>query len=222
MLPDGFNLSKARALQRLIAGKRVEEDCFQTPVEFIAGVDVAYGEDVAVGAAVVLKLESLEVVEAKVHASKVRFPYVSTLLLFREFPPIRGALMKLSSRPSIVLVNGQGIAHPYRCGLATYLGVMMDLATIGVAKTKLYGKVGVYRGDVAPLIDNGEVVGAALLPPGSLKPIYVSVGNKVSLNTAITLVRKTLKRGSREPEPIRQADLLARRSLVKLASEGKC
>ncbi|MEM1537566.1 MAG: endonuclease V [Candidatus Nezhaarchaeales archaeon] len=214
-------MSKARALQRLIASRRIEEDDFQTPVEFVTGVDVAYSGNIAAGVAVVLKLGSFEVVEVKVHIDKVRFPYMPTLLSFREFPVIRGALMKLNSRPSITFVNGQGVAHPYRCGLATYLGVMMNMATIGVTKSKLCGKVGDYQGDIAPLVDGGEVVGVALLPPGSLKPIYVSVGNKVSLNTAVTLVKKALKPGSRMPEPVRQADLLAKRSLAKLASEGR-
>lgn len=219
MLINRFNLSKARTLQRLVASRRIEKDDFPTPIELIAGVDVAYGKDVAVGAAVVLKLGSLEVVEARVHIGKIYFPYMPTLLSFREFPPIRNALMKLNSHPSIIFVNGQGVAHPYRCGLATYLGVIMNVATIGVAKSKLCGKVGGYQGDVAPLIDNGEVIGVALLPSPSLRPIYVSVGNKVSLGTAIALVRKVLKPGGKMPEPIRQADLLARRCLIKLASK---
>ena len=180
----------------------------------VCGLDVHYDEAgrTARAAAVVMGLPGLETIEHAIARRPASFPYVPGLLSFREMPAALAALEALTVRPDLLLCDGQGIAHPRRCGLASHLGLAADLPSIGVAKTRLVGEhrePGASRGAWASLVDAGEEIGAALRTRAGVKPVYVSIGHRVSLATAIRLVLACSPR-YRIPEPLRAADRLAR------------
>jgi deoxyribonuclease V len=176
-------------------------------------VDIS-GEDgygMARAAVVVLRYPGLEIVERKVITMPVVFPYVPGLLSFREVPLILAACEQLTVTPDLFIADGQGVAHPRRLGLACHLGLFLVVPTIGCAKSILCGRhdeVGEERGDSAPLYDDGEVVGAAVRTRRGVKPVYVSIGHKVDLRTAIDWVLACCYR-YRLPEPTRLAHLAA-------------
>ncbi len=206
-MTKGFSVLRARKAQLNIAAQVVHIDFFQYPIQLIGGVDVAYRNERAIGAWVVLEWGSWKLVDYAVGVVKVKFPYVPTLLSFREVYPCIVAWKKLRVKPIISLVDGQGILHPYRAGFASHLGVVLDIPTIGVAKKLLCGTVSEWRGDTAPIIDRGTVIGYALKTRG--RPIYVSTGHRVSLKTAVSIVRKCITK-YRLPEPIRAAHAKAK------------
>jgi deoxyribonuclease V len=149
--------------------------------------------------------------EVKVIKQQVTFPYVPGLLSFREAPLILAACEELDSEPDLILVDGQGIAHPRRFGLASHLGLLWDKPTIGCAKSRLCGKhdlVPAEAGSHAEIFDNGEVIGAALRTKQGVNPIYISIGHKVDLQAAIGWVLQCCC-GLRIPEPTRLAHLAA-------------
>ena len=215
-VPPGFNLEKARRAQRALALKVEFEGVKPWQVQLVGGVDLSYpSAETARGAAVVLRFGNLSLVEARTAEVKVRFPYIPTLLSFREAPAIYKVLSSLKHKPDVLLVDGQGVAHPYGCGLASHIGVTANIPTIGVAKKLLCGKVASFEGDHASIIFDGKVVGAALSVNPRVKPIYVSVGHRVSLEDALEIVRRTVKVG-RIPEPLRLAHLLATKGTLNL------
>ncbi len=180
---------------------------------FIAGVDISGGkaQGMATAAAVVLNYPELKVVETKVARGKLDFLYIPGLLSFRESPLILAACEKLTVTPDLILVDGQGIAHPRRLGLASHLGLFLNTPTIGCAKSLLCGQheePGVESGSYAEVLDRGETIGAALRTKLGVKPIYVSIGHKVDLQTAIYWAMNCC-RGHRLPEPTRLAHLAA-------------
>ena len=184
---------------------------------FIAGVDISAGKarEMATGAVVVLNYPELRLVEAKVARGKLNFPYIPGLLSFRESPLILDACQRLTITPDLIMVDGQGIAHPRRIGLASHLGLFLNTPTIGCAKSRLCGsheKPGEEPGSYAEVIDNGETIGAALRTKLGVKPVYVSIGHKIDLSTAICWVMNCC-RGYRLPEPTRLAHLAAGGSL---------
>jgi len=204
--------SQARQIQSSLAEKIVTSNNDINP-HLIAGVDISRPDpqDVAKGAVVVLNYPALNIVEVKVAEDKVTFPYIPGLLSFRECPLILAACQKLDNTPDLVLVDGQGIAHPRRLGLASHLGLFLDVPTIGCAKSILCGRhepVGEEIGSHADLVDDGEVIGAALRTKMRTNPIYISIGHKISLALALhwTLI---CCRGYRLPEPTRLAHLAA-------------
>jgi deoxyribonuclease V len=147
----------------------------------------------------------------KVVERKVTLPYIPGLLSFREAPLIVAACEELSNVPDLILVDGQGIAHPRRLGLASHLGLFLDVPTVGCAKSRLCGKhkpVGEKVGSYTELVDNGDVIGAVLRTKVGVKPIYVSIGHKISLSSARKWVLNCC-RGYRLPEPTRLAHLAA-------------
>ncbi len=183
------------------------------PLRTVAGADVGFEEGgrIARAAVVVLSLPSLAPVDEVVVRAPTAFPYVPGLLSFREVPVVAEALASLAQPPDVVLCDGQGYAHPRRFGLACHLGVWTGLPTVGVAKTRLvgeHGEVPTGRGEWCPLLDHGEVIGAVLRTRPGVKPVYVSVGHRVSLATAIELVMRCVTR-YRLPETTRQAHRLA-------------
>ncbi len=218
-----WNLAPAEAiaLQRRLAG-RVERADRLAPVRHIAGVDIGFEQDGEITRAAVVVLAwppgsegEWEVVEQAVHREPTRMPYVPGLLSFREVPAALGAFATLATRPELVMVDGQGIAHPRRIGVASHLGLWLDLPTIGVAKSRLCGRhaePGPERGDWVPLIDapDDEVIGAVLRSRTGVKPVYVSPGHRLSLPTALEWVIRCLGR-TKLPEPTRLADRLASR-----------
>jgi deoxyribonuclease V len=179
----------------------------------IAGIDISSPDarGIARGAAVVLRYPEFSIVEAKVVEGKVTFPYIPGLLSFRESPLILAACEKLCNVPDLILIDGQGIAHPRKLGLASHVGLFLDLPTVGCAKSILcgqHGLVGEEAGSYSELLDNGEVIGAALRTKSGVKPIYVSVGHRIDLASALQWVTKCC-RGYRLPEPTRLAHLAA-------------
>lgn len=186
----------------------------------VTGVDVAYDDerDVVAAAAVVLDAATLTVVEEATAVGRVAFPYVPGLLAFREIPAVLAALESLTRDPGLVVCDGYGRAHPRRFGLASHLGVLTGLPVIGVAKnpfTFSYGEPGPRRGDFAALrADDGEEVGRALRTQDGVKPVFVSVGHRTTLDNACAHTLR-LAPGYRLPESTRLADRLCRRALAE-------
>jgi deoxyribonuclease V len=205
-----FSAKKAHEMQRRLSEKLSFEDTLPEAVDYVAGVDVAYLKDKSVGAVAVLDYSTLSLVEFQVANVKTCVPYVPTFLSFREIPPAYSAIRKLHVEPDVFMVDGQGYAHPYGLGFASHLGLILDKPTVGVAKSLLCGKVehDVEGGRVAPLKDRGKVIGAEVVTKKGTKPVYVSVGNKVSLKRAVRLVMECARK-YRLPEPIRRAHLIA-------------
>lgn len=182
-------------------------------VHTVAGVDVGFEEHNTVTRAAValLDLESLSLRHAAVARRPVSFPYVPGLLSFREVPAVLDALSKLPQMPDLLLCDGQGYAHPRRFGIACHIGILTGLPTIGVAKKRLIGEhapVGNGKGDWRPLMHAGECIGAVLRTRPHVKPLYVSAGHRVSLETAISYVMRCITR-YRLPETTRWAHRLA-------------
>ena len=182
-------------------------------VHLVAGVDISAPDatGLARAAVVVLSYPELTPVETRVIAKRITFPYVPGLLSFRESPLILATCEELKVVPDLILVDGQGIAHPRRLGLASHLGLLWDKPTIGCAKSRLCGEhamVAPERGSYTEIIDYGEVIGAALRTKAGAAPLYVSIGHKVDLKTAIDWVLRCC-RGQRLPEPTRLAHLAA-------------
>ncbi len=213
---------EARALQSRLSGRVLAEDRLG-PVRLVAGADAHYrapeGKTCAVAA--LLGLPDLRLRDWAQAVRATGFPYVPGLLSFREAPAVLEALARLPRAPDLLLVDGQGLAHPRRFGLACHVGVLADLPAIGVAKSRLSGRFdppGPGRGQWSPLTIADEVVGAALTTRSGAKPVFVSIGHKVTLETAIELVLRCTPR-FRLPEPIRQADRLSRRADVASGQE---
>lgn len=210
---DG-DVARARQLQTELAARvRLEDD--YPPLRRVAGVDVGFEEGGAVtrAAAVLLDAQTLVPLAEVVARQPTRMPYIPGLLSFRELPTVLQALSELPETPDLVFVDGHGIAHPRRLGIAAHLGVVTGLPSIGVAKSILVGthaEVGPLRGDRQPLTYKGEVIGWVLRSKDRIRPLIVSPGHRVSLATAPELV---LAFGSkyRLPEPTRLADRLASR-----------
>lgn len=194
------------------------------PDALVAGVDVAYDDsrDVVVAAAVLLSLPTLAVVEETTATGRITFPYVPGLLAFRELPTVLDALAALRHTPDLVVCDGYGLAHPRGLGLASHLGVITGLRTLGVAKTPFtftFVQPGPERGATSPLLDpeTGEEVGAAVRTRPGVKPVFVSVGHRIGLAESVeTTLRLTA--GYRQPETTRRADSLCRRALVEAVS----
>jgi len=181
--------------------------------QVVAGVDVGFesGGTVTRAAVAVLRLADLSRVDWAIARRPTQFPYIPGLLSFREVPAILDALEQLTIVPDLILCDGQGIAHPRRFGIACHLGLLVDLPTIGVAKSRLvgrYAELGGDRGDWQPLIHQGETVGVALRTRAGTKPVYVSVGHRISLETAIDYVMRCTTK-YRLPETTRHAHKLA-------------
>ncbi len=204
-----FSVEKAHAMQLQLSKRVIREDLLPKTIHYVGGVDVAYAKSKSIGVAVVLNFGSLSLVESKIAHVRTRFPYIPTLLSFREIPPAFSAIRKLELQPDVLLVDGHGLAHPYRFGFATHLGIVTSMPTIGVAKSLLCGEVGVLsEKGWTSLMDEKEAIGAVVVTKPSRKPVYVSVGHKVSLERAVEVVTQCT-RGYRIPEPTRRAHLIA-------------
>jgi deoxyribonuclease V len=208
------DLAQARAIQEEL------RDCVdETPPpgfapRRIAGVDVHFSKDgsAAYAAAVLLDALALEIVESAQAGLPATFPYRSGFLSFREVPVAMAALAMLYETPDLVLVDGQGRAHPRRIGFASHLGLVVGVPTIGVAKSRLIGRFAdpaPVAGAASPLEDKGEIVGAVVRTKAGCRPLFVSVGHRVDLETAVAWTLRTTRR-HRLPEPTRLADKLSR------------
>ena len=196
-------------MQLRLSKQIIQEDTLPETIEYVAVVDIAYTKDTSIGAVAVFDLARLSLIESQAVHVKTRFPYIPPLLSFREIPPAYAAIKKLQTQPDVILVDGQGIAHPHRLGFAAHLGLAINRPTVGVAKSLLCGKVEpVDEHEWNFLQDKGEIIGAEVVTKSGTKPIYVSVGHQVSLRRAIEIVR-SCTRTYRIPEPIRRAHILA-------------
>jgi len=216
-----FSVEKAHELQLRLSKQVTREDMLPAVLRYVGGVDVSYAADVSIGVAVVHDFSSLAVLETRKATVKTRFPYIPTLLSWREIEPSKKAFEKLQTSPDVVLVDAQGIAHPYRFGFASHFGLVLDVPTIGVAKSLLIGQVGqVNAKGWAPIMDKGELVGAAVKRSLMEQTVYVSIGHKVSLERAIEIVKHCMK-STRIPEPIRVAHAFATQERMKYKQKQK-
>lgn len=212
-----WNLSPeaAIALQHELAQHIILEDRVGE-VRYIAGVDMAIHEEhnMAQAAVVLLSFPDLEIVEQHIYEEPIQMPYVPGLLSFREAPSVLGAMRKLRQKPDLVMVDGQGIAHPRRIGIGAHLGLWLNIPTIGCAKSLLVGHydkeaLGEEAGSWVPLIYKKEVIGAMVRTRTRVNPMIISPGHLISLETSIRYVLACSK-GYRLPEPTRQADKLSK------------
>ncbi|RSS59425.1 endonuclease V [Streptomyces sp. WAC01280] len=221
-IPAGWPADEdtARDVQRELRGRIVLDEPGPAVGEgHVTGLDVAYDDerDLVAAAAVVLDARTLAVVEEATAVGRVSFPYVPGLLAFREIPTVLAALDALTADPGLLVCDGYGIAHPRRFGLASHLGVLTGRPSLGVAKnpfTFTYEQPGPERGEFSALLADGEEVGRALRTQAGVKPVYVSVGHRVSLDRACAHTLHLAPR-YRIPETTRHADSLCRRALTE-------
>ncbi|MBF0567129.1 MAG: endonuclease V [Nitrospirae bacterium] len=199
-------ISRAKELQYTLAARVVIRP-FSLRRGYVAGVDAAFKSGKVIASACLLAYPGLERVEESVAVMDIDFPYVPGYLSFREAPAITEAIGKLKTRPDMIIADGQGIAHPRRIGLASHLGVLLNLPTIGAAKSRLIGtseEPGPFKGDMAYLYHDGDVIGAVLRTRDNTKPLYVSPGHLTDLESAVAIVMSCVTR-YRLPEPTRCA-----------------
>jgi deoxyribonuclease V len=203
---------EAVALQRVLAPRIVRTRRCAEP-RTVAGADTSIRAGRVHAVVCVFSFPALEWLETGSSVRPVEFPYVPGLLTFRELPALREAYGKLAREPDVILMDGQGLAHPRRIGIASHLGLALDRPTVGCAKTLLVGEhrpPGPRRGSRTRLVHRGEVVGACLRTQNGVKPVYVSIGHRVDLPFALRIVLRCARR-YRLPEPIRAADQAAGR-----------
>ena len=200
----------ARRLQMKLAAHVIRKNRLGT-IKTVAGIDVGIKGDMACAAVVVLNFPGLDIAAQSTATRRVTCPYIPGLLSFREGPVILDALDRLDRKPDLLIFDGQGIAHPRRLGIASHIGLLSDLPSIGCAKSRLCGQYqepGVERGSHVLLMDHGETIGAIVRTRTGVKPVFVSIGHRVDLKTSIDVVLGCCK-GYRLPETTRQAHRLA-------------
>lgn len=191
------------------------------PPELIAGIDASFLDDRIISAACLFSFPGLELIERSVAVRKLAFPYITGYLSFREGPSMLDALAGLSIKPGLLIFDGQGIAHPRGAGLASFMGVLTGLPSIGCAKTRLvgeYSEPGAKRGDFSPLVHKGLSVGAVLRTQEGVRPVFVSPGNLIDIEGSVRMVLGCAPR-YRLTEPVRAADALSRKIKKELTGE---
>ena len=229
--PHAWNVSpaEARAIQADLAGRVELRDAITLDqIETVAGIDNTYltfdGQALACAVVVMLTFPQLDEVEMRVAWRPVTFPYVPGLLSFREGPAVLAACAELENNPDLLLFDGQGYAHPRRLGLASHLGILLDRPSIGCAKSRL---VGSYEeperefGAWTPLLVGGDVVGAAVRTRPRHKPLFVSPGHRVTVDTAVEITLACCRNGNFLPEPTRLAhEIVTRERRARLAASA--
>jgi deoxyribonuclease V len=221
-LPNNFSFERAEQAQGLLALKVKSYDDFEKPIRTVGGADVAWRGGLAVGCITIHEYPSLSLLEKSVAIVESSFPYVPTFLSFREVKPLMEALLRLKNKPTILFVNGQGVAHPRRLGLASHLGIVADIPTIGVAQRILYGRPkrpleGVGCVELVDLVEGREeVIGYLYKSDKRFRPICISVGHRVSLETSLELTKSCMKRGIKLPLPLYSAHVEANREAASL------
>jgi deoxyribonuclease V len=221
--------AEARRIQADLAARVDLNDAIAIDaIEIVAGVDNTYitrdGKTTAGAVVIALTFPAMEIVETVIAWRPIAFPYVPGLLSFREAPAVLAACADLSVKPDISLFDGQGYAHPRRLGLASHLGLFLERPTIGCAKSRLIGEYEEPErvfGAHTPLVDRGEVVGAAVRTRPRHKPLFVSPGHKISVETAVTIVLACCRDGAFLPEPTRLAhETVTRERRARIESHG--
>ena len=214
--PWNLKPEEAAALQTSLSRRVVRKPRIRfEDIGTVAGVDTGYRRDTACAAVVVMSLTDLKILEEAMAAKPVQYPYVPGLLSFREGPVILEALTKLKTPPDLLMIDGQGIAHPRRFGIASHIGVLLDIPTIGCAKTRLVGDYEPPQrssGSTSYLTEAHETIGAVIRTRTGVRPVFVSIGHLMDLKDSIRVVLKSC-RGYRLPEPLRRADHLSRKKI---------
>ncbi len=209
--PKTITIQEARSQQERLR-KKVRLSPVKQEPRFVAGVDAAFSADRVFAAACLFSFPGLTLIERKTAVRKLRFPYVPGFLAFREGPAIIAALESLSRNPDLILVDGQGIAHPRQFGIASYIGVLLDMPTVGCAKSRLIGgyeEPGNRKGNSSPLFVEDKIIGAVVRTRDNVRPLFVSPGHKTDVKSAVRLALSCLG-NYRIPEPIRCADMLSK------------
>ena len=222
-----MDLAALRAQQLELASSVILEDRLDNdPPDLIGGADVGFeqGGEVTRAAMVLLSYPSLELVEYQVARVATTMPYIPGFLSFRETPALMAAWQQLSHKPDLLFVDGHGISHPRRLGVASHFGLLVDVPTIGVAKKRLCGKfelLAAEPGALAPLLDKGEQLAWVWRSKVRCNPLFISTGHRVSLDSALTWVQRCMN-GYRLPEPTRWADAVAsgRPAFTRLAAKA--
>lgn len=203
----------AIVLQKELASQIID-DVPLGDISTVAGIDVGFQDDLAIAAIVLLDFPGLNVINQAVSKRRVSFPYVPGLLSFREGPVILDAIDKLSERPDLLIFDGQGRAHPRRLGIACHIGLLTGTPSIGCGKSRLCGRHGEparEKGDSVPLVDNDETIGAVVRTRDGVKPVFVSAGHLVNLESSVRIILCCCTK-YRLPEPTRLAHHLAAES----------
>jgi deoxyribonuclease V len=215
---------EAMALQSQLSGRIIRKSAIRPEdVVTVAGIDAHYRDNLSLAVAVIIKLPDLETVEYATAVKRIRFTYIPGLLTFREGPAILDALNNLAATPDLLMFDGQGIAHPRRCGLASHIGLLLDRPSIGCAKTLLsgcYQEPGTEKGCYSFLKDRDETIGAVVRTRNGVRPLFVSIGHRMNLQDSIRIVLKCCVK-YRMPETLRRADQLAREELKHIAPGKK-
>lgn len=206
-----MNLEKLRSIQKKLSKHVIIQDEFIQPLAHVAGIDLAFKSQLAITACVTTSISPFRIFNQKTILNKITFPYIPTLLCFREGPPIIETIKSLKVRPHIFLINAHGLAHPLLCGCASYVGVLTGEVTIGVAANNLCGKYGYVPlevGETVAMYLRKRQVGWVLKSKKRCKPIFISPGHKIGLDSCLKIVRK-LVIGHKLPEPLQLAHRLA-------------
>jgi deoxyribonuclease V len=206
--PD--NIEEARKFQEELR-KGIKLEPLSEPPASVAGCDASYSEGKVIGAVCLYKYPEIELIQKTVAYKKCGFPYVPGFLSFREGAALMEAIQKLSSRPDLLIFDGQGIAHPRGMGIASHLGVLLDIPSVGCAKSRLVGNYrepGRIKGEQSAIVVNGQSKGAVLRTRTDVKPVFVSPGHRVDIKGAVDLVIKCTGK-YRLPEPVRCAHRVA-------------
>ena len=207
-----LSLKEAKEIQLELA-KNVIHSNEISEINFVAGIDVGFDlkHNISKAAVAILSYPKLELVESTKAELKTVFPYIPGLLSFREVPVIIEALKKIQQIPDVILCDGQGIAHPRRFGLACHIGILTDIPTIGVAKSRLIGNyesLGREKGSTVPLMDKDEIVGSVIRSRNNVKPLFISIGHKLALDKCLEVVWNCITK-YRLPETTRWSHRLA-------------
>lgn len=217
------SLEELRRVQEEVSGKVVLRDGFRAPIRCVSGVDLAFLDEWAIAVCVALSFPSLKIVEKSSLAMKLDFPYIPGFLSFREGPAIVEAIQNLSVESDVFMINAHGIAHPTFCGCASHVGVLTSRPTIGVAARRLCGEYEhepVEIGGWVPLRYEGRIVGGVLKSKEGCKPIFVSPGHLISLESSIRLVKASI-RGHKMPEPLYHAHRLANKEKPQILNQQR-
>ncbi|AGK61134.1 Endonuclease V [Archaeoglobus sulfaticallidus PM70-1] len=216
------SLEELRKLQEEMSKRVVLREIDLGKVEHVLGVDQAFLGDKIISVGVLMSFPEMKIMGSSVRVEREDFPYIPGYLMFREGPSALKVVKELLQENTLILVDGSGIAHPRRCGLATYIGIETQTPTIGITKSRLFGEYTEPRdtGDISPLTHNGEIIGYAMKTCRRCKPIFISPGNMITPLQAVEAVKLCLK-GYKLPEPIRIADRLSKERRKEEAENGR-
>jgi deoxyribonuclease V len=213
------DLKRARKLQEILQ-KKVKITPLKKKPEYIAGVDASFLNNKVIGVACLYRYPDIIFLEESSAVARVLFPYIPGFLSFREGPVIMEAVKRLKIKPDLILFDGQGIAHPKGLGIASHIGVLLDLPTIGCAKSRLIGEykeLEMKKGNRSSLRYHGKIVGAVLRTRDDVRPLFISPGNKIDLRGSID-VALGCTRQFRLPEPLRMADFISKKIKRELSA----